>query len=219
MQRLDCLVFEDITPLDLVGPLQVLSRLPNIEINLIAPAAHIGAQSIVTSQINGIPFQAQAYDTITATDMLLIPGGPGIRPLLLDDDLIDWLQMIDQTTSRTISVCTGALLLAKAGLLTGRNATTHWASAPLLEELGAQYQEARIVEDGKYMMAAGVSAGIDLALALVAQLTNQDIAEAIQLSIEYDPQPPFDSGSPSKARPETIERVSKVIARYDDETA
>ncbi len=210
--RLTCLTFADITPLDLIGPLQVLARVPGLEIDLVAP--HSG---FIDTQIAGVHFSAREFSAQQETDYLLVPGGPGVRPLLQDEALIAWLKAIDKTTTLTCSVCTGALLLAKAGLLDGRKATTHWASDDVLENYGAHYVPERIVEDGKYMSAAGVSAGIDMALLLAARLTGESVAKAIQLSIEYDPQPPFDSGSPRTASKETIDMVRRAIASYEQE--
>jgi len=137
----------------------------------------------------------------------LIPGGEGNRPLLKDDRVLDWVRGVHEHTTWTTSVCTGSLVLGAAGLLEGKRATTHWAYHDTLEEYGATAVTERFVEDGKVMTAAGVSAGIDMSLALVARMFHENVARAIQLGIEYDPAPPFDSGSPEKAAPELVSLV------------
>jgi transcriptional regulator GlxA family with amidase domain len=136
-----------------------------------------------------------------------VPGGPGTREMLEPQPLHDWLRAIDATTHWTTSVCTGALLLGAAGLLDGLEATTHWSAFDTLATLGARPTQSRVVQQGKVVTAAGVSAGIDMALWLAAQIAGDEVAKAIQLGIEYDPQPPFDSGSVAKASPETKELV------------
>jgi len=139
----------------------------------------------------------------TSCDLLVVPGGFGTRALERDQRVLDWVRKVDETTTLTASVCTGSFVLAAAGLLKGRRATSHWAMRERLAEYGAIPVGERMVRDGKYATAAGVSAGIDLALSLAVELCGPDVAAGIQLSIEYDPAPPLDAGSPEKA-PKTV---------------
>lgn len=198
------LIYENFTQLDLVGPLEVLSLLPNAEIRIAA------TQRGVIWADNGVlpviaPFDV---DDIETADVLLIPGGTGTVAALEDARLVDAVRRIDKGTRWTTSVCTGSLLLGAAGLLAGRKATTHWAMMEALGEQGADPVSQRWVEDGKFITAAGVSAGIDMALYLAAKLAGDDTAKAIQLAIEYDPAPPFTAGSPASAGPEVITAVA-----------
>jgi transcriptional regulator GlxA family with amidase domain len=140
-------------------------------------------------------------------DVVLVPGGQGNRPLLDDAEVLDWLRAAHEGTAWTTSVCNGALVLAAAGILDGKRATTHWAYMDRLEQLGATPVRERVVEDGKILTAAGVSAGIDMALTLVSRMAGDTVAQAIQLGIEYDPDPPFDTGSPDKAPPELVDLI------------
>jgi transcriptional regulator GlxA family with amidase domain len=147
---------------------------------------------------------------VSDPDLVLVPGGIGNRPLLKDAELLDWLREVDRATKWTTSVCTGSLLLGAAGLLEGKRATTNWLQLDTLREFGAEAVGGRFVEDGKIVTAAGVTAGIDMALHLVAREVGPEVAQAVQLGIEYDPDPPFDSGSPEKAPPEIVELVRAV---------
>jgi transcriptional regulator GlxA family with amidase domain len=137
---------------------------------------------------------------------VLVPGGEGNRPLMADD-VLNWLRGVHDGSTWTTSVCTGALVLGAAGILEGKRATTHWAYLDRLRELGADPVEERVVEDGKIVTAAGVSAGIDMALTLAARIAGEKVAQAIQLGIEYDPDPPFDTGSPAKAPAELVDLI------------
>jgi transcriptional regulator GlxA family with amidase domain len=161
----------------------------------------------------------KAFDDIAEADILVVPGGFGTRALLDHDLTLDWIRAIDTTTTWTTSVCTGSLLLAAAGLLDGVDATTHWLSMDLLGELGAKPTGERVVERGKIVTAAGVSSGIDMALHLVHRLLGPEASQAIQLGIEYDPQPPFDSGSPEKAPPEITAVVRAAMEAQEAERA
>jgi transcriptional regulator GlxA family with amidase domain len=142
--------------------------------------------------------------------VLVVPGGYGTRALIDDPLFVDWVRHAHATSEWTTSVCTGSLALAAAGILDGLDATTHWLEYDLLERLGAKPTARRVVRQGKVITAAGVSAGIDMALVLAAEIAGQDVAKAIQLGIEYDPQPPFDSGSPAKAGDRIVELVTQV---------
>ena len=190
-----CLLFEGLTALDAIGPYEVLARLPGADLRFVAPQAgpiHTDNRKLTLVAEHGI-------DEVTSADLLLVPGGFGTRTLMRDERVLQWLRDIDQTTQITASVCTGALLLAAAGLLKGRRANTHWTVRSYLSTFGAIPSEARCVRDGKYATAAGVSAGIDLALTLALELAGPTVAQTIQLSIEYDPHPPFDAGNPERA--------------------
>lgn len=194
-------LYPGFTALDCVGPYDVLSRLPDAEV--VFCAAQRGEVRTETGML-GITADA-SIDEITSPDVLLIPGGFGTRVLMSDEPLLEWIRSVHARTQWTTSVCTGSLLLGAAGLLHGLDATTHWASTDLLESTGARYTEQRIVEhpDLHLMMGAGVSAGIDMALTLTARIAGDLFAQGVQLSIEYDPQPPFDSGDLAKASPAT----------------
>jgi transcriptional regulator GlxA family with amidase domain len=194
------LIYPDLTALDAVGPYDVLSRIPDNEVVFLAKerGEHRTDQGSL-----GLIADA-TLEEVPAPDVVVVPGGFGTRPLMRDGAHLDWIRQVHTTSTWTTSVCTGSLLLGAAGLLDGVDATTHWASYDALAETGAIPTEQRVVERGKIMTAAGVSAGIDMALHLTAQLGGDDLAKAIQLSIEYDPQPPFDCGAPSKAPADLI---------------
>jgi transcriptional regulator GlxA family with amidase domain len=204
--RIAILIFDKLTALDAVGPYEVLSRLPNAELSFVAKEpgpkrTDTGALSLIADR---------AISDLPDPDMVLVPGGEGNRPLMKDPEVIDWLRAAHETTTWTTSVCTGALVLGAAGILEGKRATTHWAYREKLREFGAEPTVARFVEDGKVVTAAGVSAGIDMALHLAARDVGEDFAKGVQLGIEYDPSPPFDTGSPEKAPPELVEVVRGV---------
>ncbi len=197
------LIFDGLTALDAIGPYEVLSRLPGAELGFVAKEA--GSKRTDTGAL-GVEADLALAD-VDSPEVVLVPGGPGSRPLMRDPEVLEWLRSAHASSTWTTSVCTGALVLGAAGILDGKRATTHWASLDRLSELGAQPVAERVVEDGKVITAAGVSAGIDMALTLVARIAGDEVAQAIQLGIEYDPQPPFDAGSLSKASPEVIEMV------------
>jgi putative intracellular protease/amidase len=189
------LIYDGLTPLDFVGPFEVLSRLPGARTTVAAPRR--GEVSAAGGKLKLVADAAIAE--IDAADVLVVPGGPGARTLMHDAAITGRVRDIAGTARWVASVCTGSLILGGAGLLKGLDATTHWAAKPLLEPWGARPVDARIVERGRIVTAAGVSAGIDMALLLAARIAGEDVAKAIQLRIEYDPQPPFDCGSPAKA--------------------
>lgn len=200
------LVFPRLTALDAIGPYEVLSRLPGAELTFVAP--NPGELRTDTGRL-GITADAALSD-VTDPDVLVVPGGVGNRPLLSDERLLDWVRAVDKSSTWTTSVCTGSLVLGAAGLLEGKRATSHWAYRDALRDYGAEPVAERVVEDGKIITAAGVSAGIDMALTLAARLTHDNVARAIQLGIEYDPAPPFDAGSPEKAGPDLVNLVRKL---------
>ena len=199
-------IFPKFTALDAIGPYQVLRGLP--EANVIFVAAQLG---LVRTDDDFLGVHADAaLSEIDRADVLVVPGGWGSRAAMKDETLLRWVRAIHETTRFTTSVCTGSLILGAAGLLTGLDATTHWAQTHLLESLGARYTPQRVVQRGKIVTAAGVSAGIDMGLTLAAEIAGNDVAKSIQLAIEYDPQPPFDAGSPEKAGPEIIALTGMV---------
>ena len=189
------LIFDRITALDAIGPYEVLSRLPEAQVSFVAPA-----RGVVRTDNRALGLVAdQSIDEIGSGDLLLVPGGFGERALEHDARLLNWLRAVDATTQVTASVCTGALLLGAAGLLRGRRANTHWASRDRLAAQGVNVVAERVVRDGKYASAAGVSAGIDLALTLALEIAGREVAESIQLQIEYDPEPPLSAGNADRA--------------------
>jgi transcriptional regulator GlxA family with amidase domain len=197
------LIFDGLTALDAIGPYEVLSRLPGAELRLVAKQA-----GLKRADTGALGVQADlAIGDLPDPEVVLVPGGEGNRPLMRDPEVLEWLRGAHESSTWTTSVCTGALVLGAAGILDGKCATTHWAFLDRLSELGAEPVTERVVEDGKVMTAAGVSAGIDMALTLAARIAGEQVAQAIQLGIEYDPAPPFDAGSPFKASPEVIGMV------------
>ena len=192
------LVFDKLTALDAIGPYEVLSRLPDSELTFIAKEAGIKRTDTGRLGLNADATLAE----VPSPDVVLIPGGEGNRPLLEDDEVLDWVRAAHENSTWTTSVCTGSLVLAAAGVLEGKRATSHWVYRDSLADFGAIPTAERVVVDGKVVTAAGVSAGIDMALTLAGRIAGEDVAKAIQLGIEYDPDPPFDAGSPEKAGPD-----------------
>jgi putative intracellular protease/amidase len=193
-------LFDRFTALDAVGPYQVLHHLPGAEVVFAAERT-----GVVTDESRTLSLRADAsYAEVPSPDIVVIPGGPGQAGQMSPGPLQDWLLAADQTSAWTTSVCTGSLILAGAGLLAGRKATTNWLAHDELRRLGAVPQQERYVFDGKYVTAAGVSAGVDMALALAGRIAGDEEGQRIQLMIEYDPQPPYDSGSPATAKPEIV---------------
>jgi putative intracellular protease/amidase len=205
--RIAILLYDGLTALDAVGPYEVLSRLPEAEVTFVGRGT--GPVRTDTGRL-GLYVDA-TLDQVPEPDIVLVPGGPAARTAL-DDEVAAWLHDADRASTWTTSVCTGSLILAAAGLLTGRSATTHWAAMDELAALGATPVPERVVFDGKYVTAAGVSAGIDMALTLAGRIAGDRVAQAIQLGIEYDPQPPYDTGSPRTAPPALVERLRGVAA-------
>ena len=201
--RIAILIFDELTALDAIGPYEVLSRIPGAELRFVAKET-----GVKRTDTGALGLEADlALGDVTDPDVVLVPGGQGNRPLLEDAEVLDWLRAAHEGTTWTTSVCTGSLVLAAAGILDGKRATTHWAYMDRLGQLGAMPVNERVVDDGKVMTAAGVSAGIDMALTLTARMAGETVAQAIQLGIEYDPDPPFDTGSPEKAPSELVELI------------
>ncbi len=196
-------IFDGITALDAVGPYEVLSRLPGAEVRFVAEdpgpkRAGSGMLSLVAEV---------SLADLADPEIVVVPGGPATRTLTEDEALLGWLRGVHESSLWTTAVCTGSLLLGAAGILEGLEATTHWRSLELLERYGARPVTRRVVEHGKVITSAGVSSGIDMALTLAARVADDRIAQAIQLTIEYDPEPPFRSGSPATAPAEVLELV------------
>lgn len=207
--RVAILVFDRLTLLDAVGPYEVMRSVPGWDVCFVAPEA--GPQR-TDSGLTAIVAD-RAIEDVPDPDIVLVPGGEGNRKLLTDERVLGWLRSADEGSRWTTSVCTGSLVLGAAGLLEGRRATSHWLYLEELRRYGAEPTGQRVVRDGKVWTAAGVSSGIDMALALVGEEAGPEVAQAIQLAIEYDPQPPFDSGSPQKAPAEIVELVRAFEAR------
>lgn len=210
--RIGFLLFDNLTQLDLMGPLQVLSRLPNSETVTIAKR-----RAPVTTDCPIDLMPSHDFKTAGALDLVCVPGGFGIRDALADDTFMEFLHASGQAAEYVTSVCTGALLIGGAGFLRGKRATTHWAYCDLLSDCGAVYEKARTVRDGNIFTGGGVTAGIDFAFTIAMELHGQEVAEGLQLGLEYDPAPPIDRGHPDKASPSIhthlIERYSKAVAQ------
>jgi len=200
-------LYPEFTALDAIGPYQVLTQVPGVEVVLCA------AEPGRLSDDNGLLHLdiEHVFAEVARPDVLLVPGGFITRKLARDrDPIVDWIAGAHPHTTYTTSVCTGALLLGAAGVLDGLDATTHWFAYDELATYGAKPTEQRVVQQGKVWTAAGVSAGIDLALTLVGEVWGPEVSQAIQLGIEYDPQPPYDSGAPSKADPDVLALVRAI---------
>jgi transcriptional regulator GlxA family with amidase domain len=197
------LLFDRITALDAVGPYEVLSRLPDATITFVAEQPGLKRTDTGYLALNA----DAALDEIPRPDIVLVPGGHGQAALMDDGPVHEWLRAAHEHSAWTTSVCTGSLILAAAGLLAGKRATTYWTALAELRRLGADAVQERFVFDGKLATAAGVSAGIDMALALAARIAGERVAQTIQLGIEYDPQPPFHAGSPHTAPADVVEAL------------
>ena len=203
------LLYDRFTVLDAIGPYQVLSGLPGAEVAFVAERP-----GPIRDEVGSLVLSAQAgLPDVPHPDIIVVPGGPGQDRQMQDGLVHEWLRAADQTSVWTTSVCTGSLILAAAGLLSGRRATSHWMALDELGQLGATPVSERVVVDGKYVTAAGVSSGIDMGLALACRMAGDDVAQAIQLMIEYDPQPPYDAGSPDRA-PAEIVRTLRARSRF-----
>jgi len=206
-------IYDDFTALDAIGPYEVLSRIGGT-VRFVAPQA-----GPIRTDNGMLTVLAEAsFAEAAAPDVIVVPGGVGTRALTTDPVWMDWLRAAHATSQWTTSVCTGSLLLGAAGLLEGLQATSHWLELETLRQYGAEPTGARVVEQGKVVTAAGVSAGIDMALTLVARIMGDDAAKAIQLGIEYDPQPPFDCGSVAKSDPALVELIRAAVAAREAES-
>jgi transcriptional regulator GlxA family with amidase domain len=206
------LIFDQLTVLDAIGPYEVLRSVPGWEVRFVGSQkgtvrADSGALGLIVDY---------SLEEVTEPDIVLVGGGQGNRPLLEDERVLSWLREVDAQTKWTTSVCTGSLVLGAAGLLEGKRATGHWLYLDPLREYGAEPTNERVVVEDKTITAAGVSAGIDMALHLVAAEAGPEVAQAVQLGIEYDPQPPFDAGSPHKAPAEIVDAVTALAGASDE---
>lgn len=198
-------LFPEVTALDAIGPYEILQRLPGATVTFVGD--RVGE---VRSDNGFLGLQVDAaWEDVQQPEVVVVPGGVGTRALTRDDRALHWVRSVHARTRWTTSVCTGSLVLAAAGLLDGLEATTHWANHDELASFGARPTARRVVEhlDQRIITAAGVSSGIDMALRLAELLVDADAARAMQLMVEYDPQPPFDSGHPDRATPEVMARV------------
>ncbi|MEU9644797.1 DJ-1/PfpI family protein [Streptomyces sp. NPDC048188] len=194
-------LFDRFTALDAVGPYETLGRLPDAETVFVAERT-----GPVRTDTGNLALTAdRTLADVPSPDIIVVPGGPGQTPQMENETLLAWLRATDATSTWTTSVCTGSLLLAAAGLLEGRRATSHWLALDFLRRYGAEPTGQRVVTDGKYVTAAGVSSGIDMGLALLGRIAGDEHARAVQLLTEYDPQPPYDAGSPDKAPAHLVE--------------
>jgi putative intracellular protease/amidase len=206
-------LFDRFAALDAIGPYQVLGAIPGAEVRFTGsePGPVRTDDRMLTVLVD------ERWEDLSDPDVVVMPGGIGARALLDDERMLEWLRGAHAGSRFTTSVCTGSLVLAAAGLLDGVEATTNWLARDLLGELGANPVVERVVERGRIVTAAGVTAGLDMALTLAARLTSPEVAQAIQLGLEYDPQPPFDAGSPEKAPDAIVELVRDVVASADAE--
>lgn len=207
------LFYEGMTPLDAIGPHEVLSHVPESQIKRTAPKS--GLIKTDTTQLTMVA--EYSLQEISRADVLVIPGAREATTFENNPEILDWIRMIHQTTTWTTSVCTGSLILGAAGLLQGLPATSHWSVMEDLKKWGAQPTSQRVVEAGKILTAAGVSAGIDMALLLASRLAGEEAAKRIQLGIEYDPQPPFDCGSVTKAPAEMVKALLVSLGKIDED--
>jgi len=206
--KIAILLYPGFTSLDAIGPYEMLVHAPGVEVMLVAKE-----KKLLTGEVDIFKIMpSHDFSEVPEADILLIPGGPGETAAALDTQTTDWIKRIHSKSTVTTSVCTGALILAKAGILEGKSATTHWGAAETLEKLGVPYKAKRWVEEGKIITAAGVSAGIDMALYLLGKLISPEIAKSMQLGTEYDPQPPYDCGSVAKADPAVHAALKSMFA-------
>ena len=211
-RRIGMLIFPRLTQLDMTGPYEVLARLPDTQVDLVAKT-----MDPVTTDRGMQIVPTVTYETCPPLDIVMVPGGPGQQDLMEDEAALSFLRKQAAGAKYVTSVCTGSLVLAAAGLLKGKRATCHWAAIEHLALLGAVPTKERVVVDGNVVTGAGVASGIDFALTLAAILEGEAVAREIQLQIEYDPDPPFDSGSPTTARPETLAALTARLAKLGEE--
>jgi cyclohexyl-isocyanide hydratase len=211
-RRIGMLIFPRLTQLDMTGPYEVLARLPDTQVDLVAKT-----MDPVTTDRGMQIVPTVTYETCPPLDIVMVPGGPGQQDLMEDEAALSFLRKQAAGAKYVTSVCTGSLVLAAAGLLKGKRATCHWAAIEHLALLGAVPTKERVVVDGDVVTGAGVASGIDFALTLASILEGEAVAREIQLQIEYDPDPPFDGGSPKTARPETIAALSSRLSKLNEE--
>ncbi len=211
MRRIGMLIFPRLTQLDMTGPYEVLARLPDTQVDLIARD-----RAPVTTDRGMQIVPTVTYADCPPLDVIMVPGGPGQQELMEDEEALSFLRRQAAGAQYVTSVCTGSLVLGAAGLLKGKHATCHWAAIEHLKPLGAIPVSEKVVIDGNIVTGAGVTSGIDFALRLAAMLESEEVARAIQLQIEYDPEPPFDSGSPKTAAPALVEKLKSRMAPLNE---
>ena len=212
--RIGLLIFPNITQLDATGPYEVFIKFPDAEVRLIWKSLEpvkAGGGMLLTPDTT--------FADCPQLDLICVPGGAGMNPLLNDDETLEFIRTQARSAKYVTSVCTGSLVLGAAGLLKGKKATSHWMSVEMLEAFGAIPVKDRVVRDGNIITGGGITAGIDFALNVAAEELGEDAARAIQLGLEYDPQPPFDSGSPANAEPQLVERATSAAAARQSERA
>jgi putative intracellular protease/amidase len=202
-------LYDGFTALDAIGPYEVLSRLPDARVWFVADEPRPVSTDTEMLSLNA----ERSLDELPSPEVIVVPGGPGSRRAMHDEALLAWLRTAHESSQWTTSVCTGSLLLGAAGILDGLEASTHWLATDLLKSQGAIPSSRRVVEQGKIITSAGVSSGLDMALTLADRIAGPIFAQAIQLAIEYDPQPPFDSGSEEKAPDEVVRAVREFEVR------
>jgi putative intracellular protease/amidase len=208
------LIYDRFTALDAIGPYEVLSRLPDSKVTFLAERSEP-----VRTDTRQLAVLADAtLEEMQSPDIVLVPGGPGQAALMEDGAVHAWLRSADASSTWTASVCTGSLILGAAGLLDGKRATSNWQALEQLGEFGAEVVPQRVVFDGKLVTSAGVTAGIDMALQLAAKIAGEQVAQTIQLGLEYDPEPPFNAGSPEKAPAEIVAAV-RAHSRFAEQAA
>ncbi|MEU7476528.1 DJ-1/PfpI family protein [Lentzea sp. NPDC042327] len=201
-------LYPGFTSLDVLGPYEVLGRLPDTEVVFVAEKPGLVVNDLKSLSIDVVATLAD----VTAPDVVLVGGGPGQVEQMSNHALLEWLRTTDRTSRWTTAVCTGTFLLAGAGLLGGRRATTHWGGLDQLAEFGVTPSKERVVVDGHYATAAGVSAGIDMALTLAGLIAGDDVAQTVQLIIEYAPEPPYDAGSVDSAPAAVVENAMRMMS-------
>lgn len=207
------LVFPDVTQLDLTGPYEAFIKFPDARVHLVGKTAE-------PVKVSGGDMRLQpttTYASCPQLDLVCVPGGLGVNALLSDDETLAFLRRQAKAARYVTSVCTGALVLGAAGLLKGKRATTHWMSHEMLSAFGATPVAARLVADGNVVTCGGITAGIDFALALAAKIFGEEVAKGIQLGMEYDPDPPFDAGSPERAGPALVAKARAQGAKRQAE--
>ena len=204
-------MYQGMTALNLIGPYEILSRLPEVQV------LRVGQEkgSVITD--TGLQlFADYSFSDVAKAEILIIPGAGRATSFEVNDDVLNWIRKIHKEALWLASVCTGSLILGATGLLVGKKATSHWAAIHRLKKWGAEPVHERVVIDGEFITSAGVSAGIDMALVLTGKLFGEEVAQAIQLGIEYDPDPPFNAGSPSKAPIRIVERLRDKMSKEFD---
>ena len=201
-------LYEGMTALDAIGPYEVLNHLPDTTIKMVGKT-----KGMIRTDTGYLALNVDyTFDDVPSPDIILLPGATASTRLVMrDPDVIAWVQQAHKTTMWTTSVCTGSLILGAAGLLNGISATTHWATLGYLSQLGATPSKQRVVREGKIVTAAGVSAGIDMALMLASEIAGEDVARQLQLAIEYDPQPPFACADPSDMTSPIVQQTAVML--------